>query len=69
MGNDQIVWKKTGDDQWTANTQTRNGTDYTAVIDKSGNTYTITTNPGAVATPYTNLRAAKNHFRKFLFDK
>lgn len=69
MGDLKIRWTKTGNAQWTANVQKRNGTDYSAVINLAANVYTLTINPGAVVTMHPNLHAGKNRYRKYLFTK
>lgn len=69
MNNFKIKWQKTGNSQWTANSQLRTSVTYSAVINLSGSTYTLTINPGAVITAHTTLKNAKNQFRKYLFTK
>lgn len=68
MSTEKVNWNRTGDAQWTSNTERA----YSAVVDFTApGTYTLTiTGSGApAAADYATLRLAKNAFRKFLTTK
>lgn len=66
--NKNNTWTKTSDTTWQA--KAYRTVTYTAVITKTGNNHALVVNPGAIAVgTFETLKAAKNAFRKFLFDK